>query len=235
MNEKLLSTYMGTDMFQSIPKTQEFTKNNLKTGHNSSPLDILNSSDVPWSCEILSETVSEEIQGRGIFTSVALYLPGVVRHGVGFSQVKNRKSDLDARHEAYMDALASALATFGIVKAKNYEEPSKTGTTNTDQTHPVSTTQVPSSTTEKKPDNIEAPMLTLGQIPHDRTLLNNGKYYVDQIERINKFKSDMNLSSEAELNVYLRAWNKSITNKSMLDIKSIDQFLHWIETGEGTV
>jgi hypothetical protein len=202
MNELLLNTYLGGDMYKNYAKElREIAAEKIKTEN---PIDVINSKGIPWSYEILKEEISEDLGPRSLHITVAVYLPQIVRIGVGSSKLTKKEVDLIARKVVIKDAINNALSTLGM----EYNEFTFT------QAHisPVNNAPVTHQTEEQR-----------------HTTGEKKKFSKEQVERVNRLKAKLNIKTDEEFNKYLQRWNANIKTKSQLTPDNIDDFLDFMQ------
>ena len=81
------------------------------------------------------------------------------------------------------------------------------------------------------PNNPQPPQQNMAQAPQpqQQTGLING-YTQQQIDRMNKFKKDFDITDDVMFGNYVNTWDKRFTSKKDINPGNIDAFLAWVDT-----
>jgi transketolase len=128
----------------------------------------------------------------------------MVKTGIAATKLTKREIDIQARQILLKEAINNALSTIGIAY-ESFSLPTKQAET------------TPAPAPQPQGDNEQ---------PQKHT---NGKFTKEQIERVNKLKSKLEIKSDEEFNKYLQRWNSDIISKRQLTPDNIDDFLNFMQ------
>lgn len=197
MNDALVKHYLA---MPAIPTDVINSMSVVKA--DNAHISLLNDSKLSWTYEILGEEYIDD--GTSYHVTIALYLPGIIRIGVGKSN-----TDFNKEHKFYAISkairLACNLMRIGVTVNPNY------------QVKPVTSSQ---------PVNTDTP------ITQSNNANQQVDYSKEQIDRIKQFKIQYKVEDNDQFMKYVTAWNKDITSKSQLTPFNINGFLDFIDSME---
>lgn len=206
MNQYLLSSYLNISLVEQYrDSVSELSKYRSHEIYNA-----LVTSKIPWSYEVLSESVVNDIGPASYQLSVAVYLPGNVRVGYGSCKLTKREADLYAKTNALNEAISNALSTFVIATIDK-----------SDDIQPLKEYVKPEITPMPEPIP-EVPVTVQQKAKPDHGFSDN------QVARINRFKEKFSINGDDDFVRLLTIWNPEATSKTFLTPHNVDSFLDYM-------
>ena len=205
-----------------------------------------------WAWEIADEKVIEDGTGVNIMTTVTLYTPGQIFTGRSYCKVRDY-------HVNHLHALVDASKTFTKTNNAPVQQQSVQPTTqqmSADQITAMINQQnqtvdsaaqfynykdeqgrpadgVPYDNMTQNCTNElqqELHMPVPQSAPQPQQNVGKHGYTQEQIDRMNKFKRDFDITNDEMFGNYVNTWDKRLSSKKDINPGNIDAFLNWTET-----
>lgn len=199
-----MNSYL-TQYFLNLPMITIEQQNILSLTNDNNCITKINNLNMNWSYEILSEKYVEDETGYCV--TIALYLPGYVRTGVGMSH-----TDFGREHKfnAIKKAICNACSTFNRLSDN----------CNTSE-HVISDTKQNNNTNNAVSDK--------NGINNNISSNNKLEFTQAQVDNIIQFKKDYAIANDEQFARYLTMWNPKVITKFQLTPNNIDSFIEWVK------
>ena len=196
LNDMLVKYYL------SMPDNQESKKRLLYVNCDIDYISFLNNSGIQWTYEI----ESQEVVNGAFYTSITLYLPKIIRPGVGCFHSLNGDFRFKAIEKAIENACKSLNIGVGLCSRK------------TEKANPV-----------REEELTEDEVATTSEQPESGDKKNNHGFSEKQVKDMNDFKTEYGIENDTQFLSYLRTWDPNIESKAQVTPDNIDIFLAFIK------
>lgn len=211
-----------------------------------------------WAWEIADEKIVEDGTGVNIMTTVTLYTPGHIFTGRSYCKVKDysvnhlhalvdasktftkRSNTQTSPQNNIQTSSSQQMSADQITAMLNQGQQSQMVDSaaqfynyKDEQGRPADAVPYNNMTqncTNELQQELHMPVSQPVPTPQPQQNIGKHGYTQAQIDRMNKFKKDFDITNDEMFGNYVNTWNKSLSSKKDINPGNIDAFLDWTDT-----